>query len=170
MRSSNKKSAYVWVQNRDNVWSKYPALPTAISPTVSLSNLLNEAYTVEIWNTFSGTVISSSQQVPSAGTISISLPSMTQDYAIKIISNSSVAPSPSPSISASVAPSPSASIFPSPSMKPGDIDGNGAVDIFDYNTLLTNFGKTGSGILGDIDSNGVVDIFDYNLILTNYGK
>ncbi len=170
MRSSNKKSAYVWVQNRDNVWSKYPALPAAISPTVSLSNLLNEAYTVEIWNTFSGTVISSSQQVPSAGTISISLPSMTQDYAIKIISNSSVAPSPSPSISASVAPSPSASIFPSPSMKPGDIDGNGAVDIFDYNTLLTNFGKTGSGILGDIDSNGVVDIFDYNLILTNYGK
>jgi hypothetical protein len=85
----------------------------------------------------------------------------------------SVAPSPSPSPSAppsaSPAVSPSPFLSPSP-VKPGDIDGNNKVDIFDYNILLTNFGKTGTGIHGDIDNNGKVDIFDYNALLTNFGK
>ena len=66
--------------------------------------------------------------------------------------------------------SPSPAISPSPSsLKPGDLDGNNKVDIFDYNTLLTNFGRTGAGIQGDIDGNGKVDIFDYNILLTNFG-
>ena len=63
---------------------------------------------------------------------------------------------------------------PSPSLKVGDLDNNGTVDIFDYNQLLTDFGKTGSGLVADIDKAGdsanKVDIFDYNLLLTNFGK
>jgi hypothetical protein len=51
-----------------------------------------------------------------------------------------------------------------------DIDNNGKVDIFDYNSLVSNFGKTGTGIQGDIDGNGKVDIFDYNLVVANFGK
>jgi hypothetical protein len=67
--------------------------------------------------------------------------------------------------------SPSPSIAPSPSpLKPGDLDGNSKIDIFDYNILLTNFGKTGAGIQGDLDINNKVDIFDYNILLTNFGK
>jgi hypothetical protein len=58
---------------------------------------------------------------------------------------------------------------PTPS-KTGDLDGNNKVDIFDYNILLTNFGKTGIGIVGDIDNDGKVSIFDYNDLLTNFGK
>lgn len=74
---------------------------------------------------------------------------------------------PNPSVNSS----PTASVLPSPSpAKPGDIDGNNRVDIFDYNLLLTNFGKNGSGLPGDIDNTGKVDIFDYNLLLTNFGK
>jgi hypothetical protein len=68
------------------------------------------------------------------------------------------------------APLPSATPVASSFGKVGDIDGNGKVDIFDYNILLTNFGKSGSAIQGDLDSNGKVDIFDYNSFLTNYGK
>ncbi len=61
---------------------------------------------------------------------------------------------------------------PAPSVtgRTGDIDGNGRVDIFDYNELLTNFGKTGSSLRGDINKNGRVDIFDFNDLLTNFGK
>lgn len=66
---------------------------------------------------------------------------------------------PSPSVQASSA-----------SSKPGDIDGNSKVDIFDYNILLTNFGKSGAGIQGDLDGSNKVDIFDYNGLLTNFGK
>ncbi len=53
--------------------------------------------------------------------------------------------------------------------KPGDIDGDNSVDIFDYNQLLTDFGKQQSGLSRDIDKNGKVDIFDYNILLTNFG-
>jgi hypothetical protein len=53
----------------------------------------------------------------------------------------------------------------------GDLDGNGKVDIFDYNTLVGNFGKSGVGPSGgDINGNGTVDIFDYNLVVGNFGK
>ncbi len=74
--------------------------------------------------------------------------------------------SPTPSPSAPI----SAPVTPQPSTKPGDLDGNNKVDIFDYNILLTNFGKTGTGIQGDLDQNNKVDIFDYNILLTNFGK
>ena len=61
------------------------------------------------------------------------------------------------------------SLSPSPLVKPGDLDGDNDVDIFDYNQLLTDFGKTGN-LAADIDKNGKVDIFDYNILLTNFGK
>ncbi len=65
---------------------------------------------------------------------------------------------------------------PSPSATTiaGDIIVNGKVDIFDYNQLMTDFGKTGTGLISDIEKSGTslnrVDIFDYNLLLSNFGK
>lgn len=72
---------------------------------------------------------------------------------------------------ASPLPSASAPSSPSASSKPGDVDHNNSVDIFDYNSLLTNFGKKNqSGVSGDLDNDGDVDIFDFNILLTNFGK
>jgi hypothetical protein len=79
-------------------------------------------------------------------------------------------PLPTPTPTSVPTPTPAGSVTPTPGSKPGDIDGNGKVDIFDYNILLGNFGKTGAGIQGDIDKNGKVDIFDYNILLSNFGK
>jgi len=59
---------------------------------------------------------------------------------------------------------------PPPTTKPGDLNNDNKVDIFDYNLLVGNFGRTGSGIQGDIDLNGKVDIFDYNLLVGNFGR
>ena len=55
---------------------------------------------------------------------------------------------------------------------PGDIDGNGRVDIFDYNILVGNFGKRYPDNLNgaDLDNDGDVDIFDYNILVGNFGK
>lgn len=84
--------------------------------------------------------------------------------------------SPQPSTTPSIQPSPSSQASPNPSpAKPGDITGingtpDGNVDIFDYNLLLGNFGKTGTNLPGDINNNGTVDIFDYNTLLGNFGK
>jgi hypothetical protein len=57
-----------------------------------------------------------------------------------------------------------------PVSKPGDLNGDTKVDINDYNLLMANFGKTGTGIVGDIDGNGKVDIFDYNILVGSFGK
>lgn len=64
-------------------------------------------------------------------------------------------------------------LVPSPSPSPmlaGDVDGNGKVNIFDYNAILSDFGKTGSNLASDLNKNGRVDIFDYNIVLSNFGK
>ncbi len=53
-----------------------------------------------------------------------------------------------------------------------DLDNDGDVDIFDYNSLLGDFGKTGAVgfIKADIVRNGAIDIFDYNVLLGDFGK
>lgn len=61
-------------------------------------------------------------------------------------------------------PSPSASIV----RKVGDIDNNGKVDIFDFNTFIGDF--VIKNLRSDFDNNGKVDIFDYNLLIQNFGK
>lgn len=64
--------------------------------------------------------------------------------------------------------SPSPDISPSPAGKIGDLNGNGMVDIFDFN-LFTGYFPS-KDIRGDVDANGGVDIFDFNALLTNFGK
>ena len=55
---------------------------------------------------------------------------------------------------------------------PGDLNHDGKVDIFDYNPLVADFGKTGTPgfVPADIDKNGKIDIFDYNILVANFGK
>lgn len=50
-----------------------------------------------------------------------------------------------------------------------DLNGDGKVDSADYNLLLNNFGKSGTGITGDINGDGTVNIYDYNLLLSSWG-
>jgi hypothetical protein len=59
-----------------------------------------------------------------------------------------------------------------PNLAIGDLDGDGDVNIDDYNLLVANFGKTGTPgwIPADINKNGRVDIFDYNILVENFGK
>jgi hypothetical protein len=52
----------------------------------------------------------------------------------------------------------------------GDVDGNGKVDIFDFNALLMLFGQSGANLNADFDNNLKVDIFDFNILLSNFGK
>ena len=53
-----------------------------------------------------------------------------------------------------------------------DLNNDGKVNIFDYNILVSNFGKTGTSgfISADINKDGKVDIFDYNILISNFGK
>jgi hypothetical protein len=52
--------------------------------------------------------------------------------------------------------------------KPGDLNGDGLVDLFDLSILLSNWGLTNKPQY-DINANGIVDIFDLSILLSNYG-
>ena len=53
--------------------------------------------------------------------------------------------------------------------KTGDIDKNSKIDIFDFNTLMVNWGNSPANSAADLDKNGKVDIFDFNLLMVNWG-
>ena len=55
-----------------------------------------------------------------------------------------------------------------PGPKPGDLNGDNNVDIFDLSILLSNWGASGG--VADINTDGEVDIFDLSILLTNWGS
>ena len=53
----------------------------------------------------------------------------------------------------------------------GDADGDGAIDISDFNSLASNFDPGGSDLAwtdGDFDSDGDIDISDFNSLASNF--
>jgi hypothetical protein len=89
MTRTDQTAAYLWVQNRNNTWyNAYSGTaPSPINPTVTIGNLLSQPYTVEIWNTSTGAIISSTQQSPVGGDLSIALTNLTGDVAVKLLSS-----------------------------------------------------------------------------------
>ncbi len=58
-----------------------------------------------------------------------------------------------------------------PGPKPGDVNGDTKVDVFDASILLFNFGKSGkTRAQGDLNGDGVVNVFDASILLFNFGK
>jgi parallel beta-helix repeat protein len=53
---------------------------------------------------------------------------------------------------------------------PGDVDGDGDVDLTDLASLLSGYGCTGGGCPGDIDGDGDTDLTDLAILLAHYGE
>jgi hypothetical protein len=54
---------------------------------------------------------------------------------------------------------------------PGDINGDGLVDVADYNIWAANVGATGATwAQGDLNGDGLVDVADYNIWAANVGR
>lgn len=58
-------------------------------------------------------------------------------------------------------------IFASTPPCPGDLNGDGFVDLVDLNILLKMFGEPSAG--ADLDGSGIVDLPDLNIVLANFG-
>lgn len=55
-------------------------------------------------------------------------------------------------------------------VKRTDIVRDGIIDIFDFNDLMVNWGRTGSNIAADTNQDSVVDIFDFNAVMVYWGQ
>jgi hypothetical protein len=58
------------------------------------------------------------------------------------------------------------------SVKPGDINGDGAVNMMDLSPLLANFGRSGAAIANpaaDLNGDNVVNMMDMSILLANFG-
>lgn len=53
---------------------------------------------------------------------------------------------------------------------PGDINGDGAVDLQDFGILKANFGSGTTRSEGDFDGDGQVDLFDFGILKENFAK
>jgi len=56
--------------------------------------------------------------------------------------------------------------------KPGDIDGNGLVNLGDFNILASHFGQTSGATRaqGDLTGDGRVNLDDFNILASNFGN
>jgi hypothetical protein len=53
---------------------------------------------------------------------------------------------------------------------PGDVDGNGVVDVVDFLALNSDYGNVCVGCPSDLNGDGIVDINDFLLLNSNYGN
>ncbi len=60
-----------------------------------------------------------------------------------------------------------AAVTPTQSRKPGDLDRDNDVDIFDYNKLIENFGRENCEI--NLTASCLIDIYDYSIVLAKWG-
>ena len=49
-----------------------------------------------------------------------------------------------------------------------DTNGDNAIDVLDFNSLIVHWGETGSAVVADFDGNGSVDVFDFNSLMVHW--
>src|SRR6266446_7073062 len=58
-----------------------------------------------------------------------------------------------------------------PATKPGDVNGDGAVNIFDMSTMLSNWGMAGAAAgQGDVNGDGMINALDLSVLLANWNS
>jgi hypothetical protein len=72
-------------------------------------------------------------------------------------------------ISPQLVPTPTPTSTATPTRIPGDINGDGIVDIRDYAIWRQNFGQTSCGNPADLNGDCIVDVRDYGIWSANFG-
>lgn len=142
IRSGDKKKTFVWVQNRNYVWTK-TGTPSAVNDTLTIPNLPNGNYTAQYWDTVNATISSTRSITVTNGNASIPLTGISKDIAIKLVSGDTSNPTPTPTPSSVPSPTPSPTSLPTPTPLPtynglvGDVNLDGSINIQDILDLVS---------------------------------
>lgn len=103
---------------------------------------------------------------PTPTPISISTPTPTPASGGGSGSNNSL-PSSTPGPTPTLIVTPALKIVLTEEQKKVDANKDNKIDVLDFNTLMANWGNTGSN-LADFNGNGVVDVMDFNSLMINW--
>lgn len=109
----------LWIQNKNHTWWNV-VNETGISPQTgifSVNGFANDKYTLEKWNTYTGTIISSNAVNITDNTLAIEIQDLTYDTAYKLLFSSSE-PTPVPTLTQTPTPTSSATASPTPILVP----------------------------------------------------
>lgn len=121
MRSNDKKSVFLWAQNRDYIWSKSTTSVSPYQETISIPNMVPGIYNIEIWDTRIGTILYTNQINTTTQSLNIPVPSLSRDVAIKAFNTLNPI------------------VTPTPTITPGqseDLNNDGKIDILDILDLI----------------------------------
>ncbi len=196
MKSSDKSKVYVWLQNRNNTWRSAGNTPTAVSGEIEIPGLLNSQYKVEVWNTYTGLLSTTSTISATSNILKVPVSNLNTDYALKITNGSGVptpTPTPTPAPSPTASPTPTTTVTPTPSptstltptptptststttptpvptltLGSGDINGDGIVSHLDVNTLISNWNRTPNNST-DQYPDSTINSLDYAVIVQKF--
>ena len=161
-KNLTKRKAHAWIQNADHTWRNVMnGVNSSQSGTISFVMNPNAAYVVETWNTYTGSLTSStSQSTNRTGTLTLTITSLSDDRAVKITPQGFVEPSPTP------APTPSAT----PAPVPGDVNHDGTVNGADLKLLLPNWLGSGScsTFSCDLVTDAKINALDFGFIVSHW--
>ena len=148
----------------DNGWSIFLVNRNTSGRTLQISLPSGSPHTFTKYEVVSTTLSSYPDKIipPSSGSInttdnfSVTVPA--QSFTVLVESATSVSPTVPPPT-------------PTPVLTPGDVTGDGNVNLNDLSILLSNFGKSGmQRSQGDLISDGNVNLSDLSQLLANFGK
>ncbi len=165
MRRADSLAAYAFIQNREYRWATFSSSPAPVSGSVTIPGLSTQTYQVTVIDTHTGQTISSAQQTPTNGVITIAVTNLSKSAAAKIVPASGTlpdaqtpAPTPIASSQPSAAPSPSPILIAN-----GDVNQDGQVTLADVSALLPSwFGAAVGG--SDQYRDTVVNAFDFAVV------
>lgn len=151
-----------------------PAPPDSTPPTTPGSLRASAATLTSItisWAASTDNIAVASYQVyrgatliasPAAGTLSYTdtglAPTTTYQYSVKAVDTSGNVSAAAVVSTATLA------------LKPGDVNGDNHINVFDLSTLLSAWNTTGANLATDLNKDGTVNVFDLSILLSNWGK
>lgn len=144
LRSADKRTVLLWVQNKNYTWKNYTSTPAAQNATITVPSIPNGTYRVELWNTETGEIATGTSNITANGSLVLPVNNLQKSVAVKLISTA----------------------VPSPACD-ADINQDKLVDLSDYSLLVSNFFKSNAG-RSDINKDGLVDLSDYTLLTKSF--